>query len=70
MSDDAIRPNVDKKGVPWCDDRCPSYDGKRCERTGFRPDRICEPAVIAMVATVRRALRSDGALSGGKGEGT
>ena len=35
--------------VPLCNENCPSFDGKRCERMGCRPDRICEPAVKAVV---------------------
>lgn len=31
--------------IPRCSERCPSFDGKRCELMGFRPDGICEPAV-------------------------
>ena len=33
-------------GIPMCDeDNCPSYDGKRCRLTGFRPSHHCEPAL-------------------------
>lgn len=46
-----MKPNVDFRGVPTCsEDECPEYDGKRCKLTGFRPDRICEPAVREIVA--------------------
>lgn len=48
-----IRPHVDNTGVPNCSEECPSHDGKRCRLTGFRPDRICEPAVIAMARRCR-----------------
>lgn len=42
-------------GVPACDpDMCAQYDGKRCKLTGFRPDRICEPAVIGMAEALDR----------------
>ena len=35
--------------VPMCTlEDCPTYDGKRCAATGFRPSDICEPAVRAM----------------------
>lgn len=41
-----IRPDWGSDGaVPWCSDRCPSFDGKRCEIIGQRPGRLCEPAV-------------------------
>lgn len=45
MSDD--EPNCFwSGGIPLCQDElCPQYDGKRCRMLGFRPDRICEPAV-------------------------
>lgn len=46
-------------GLPLCSDRCPAFDGKRCELTGFRPDRVCEPFVrnlVAEVATLRAAV--------------
>jgi hypothetical protein len=55
-------PEVDEHGVPRCTyDDCPSYDGKRCEETGFRPGSICEPAVIDMVEEIRaiRVLRRE-----------
>lgn len=43
-----VRPLI-ALGVPLCSDaNCPSYDGKRCRVTGFRPSRHCEPAVEAM----------------------
>lgn len=49
-----VRPTLDKNGVPCCArEECPSYDGKRCSATGFRPDGICEPAVIEMAALAR-----------------
>lgn len=31
--------------IPRCSEKCPSFDGKRCELMGFRPDGVCEPAV-------------------------
>lgn len=40
------RPEAGEGGLPVCDERCPLHDGKRCEATGFRPDRYCEPALI------------------------
>lgn len=53
MSDD-IKPLVfPSDGVPMCQDSCPSYDGKRCRVMGFRPDRICEPAVKQMAAELK-----------------
>lgn len=52
---DTIFPQHDENGVPRCSyDRCPQYDGKRCRAIGFRPDSICEPAVIAMRQLIKR----------------
>ena len=48
-----VMPNWDEN-VPYCTDRCPEHDGKRCRILGHRPDGICEPAVIAVVASVRK----------------
>jgi len=33
------------EGVPYCNDRCQKYDGKRCDEMGRQPDSICEPEV-------------------------
>lgn len=42
-------------GVPYCStDDCDQYDGKRCMLMGLRPGHICEPAVINLVAKLRR----------------
>lgn len=38
------------EGIPCCSESCASFDGKRCELLGFRPGRICEPAVREVVA--------------------
>ena len=41
--------------VPGCAlDDCPSYDGKRCRETGFRPGSVCEPAVVEAVTLLRK----------------
>ena len=41
--------------VPVCaSDACPSFDGKRCRETGFKPDRICEPAVLEAISLLRK----------------
>ncbi len=51
-----VRPTIGEGGVPFCsEDECPSYDGKRCEKMGFRPGHICEPAVIEMANALRPA---------------
>lgn len=34
--------------VPTCSERCPSFDGKRCEVIGHRPSSLCEPMVKRM----------------------
>lgn len=56
-SDDEIAPDVQRDGVPLCSESCPKHDGKRCRLLGFRPDRICEPAVVRLVNLAER-LRS------------
>lgn len=58
-----ISPTWTDLGVPQYTERfCHEYDGKRCQVMGFRPDRICDPAVISMyevlAATQRRAAQS------------
>ena len=46
-------PNWAEDGVPRCsDEKCGSYDGKRCRLLGFRPGTICEPAARAMAAEI------------------
>ena len=52
LRDEDVRPDWAASGLPECSDRCPSHDGKRCERLGFKPDRICEPAALAIVDEV------------------
>lgn len=45
-------PNITNE-VPLCSfDACPSFDGKRCKITGYRPKELCEPAVREMSATI------------------
>jgi hypothetical protein len=44
--------------VPWCDEKCPKHDGKRCEELGFRPSAICEPEVRDIVRRERAKERS------------
>ena len=40
------------EGLPVCQTRCPSYDGKRCMVIGCRPISICEPTVRAMARAI------------------
>lgn len=55
--DPDVQPTWDGNGVPFCDrERCPSYDGKRCRAIGFRPESICEPAVIEMAAALQKEI--------------
>lgn len=49
-------PKWDSDSIPRCDERCPAFDGKRCELLGFRPDVICEPAVFELVGNARDAI--------------
>lgn len=35
----------DRFQVPYCNTKCPQFDGKRCFILGRAPDLVCEPAV-------------------------
>lgn len=55
MMDDATPPSPDWSGnTPFCDDKCPHHDGKRCRLLGHQPGTICEPVVEAMGSEIRR----------------
>lgn len=62
MSNTNPEPRIDQDGVPWCDERCHNFDGKRCELLGQRPDGICEPAVIELAASRARLIAEVNAL--------
>lgn len=48
-----MKPNL-INGIGYCaGDGCPEYDGKRCQLMGFRPQGICEPWVLELVAKVK-----------------
>ena len=53
-----VRPDIEKStGTPVCSmDECPSYDGKRCTASGFRPHDICFPAVMEMASELARRV--------------
>jgi hypothetical protein len=56
-TDGTPSPNWDQ-GVPYCsEEKCSSYDGKRCFLTGDRPGHICEPAVSAMARLFKIACK-------------
>ena len=58
MTCENIQPTWDD-GVPVCTEGdCCQYDGKRCYAMGFRPDRICEPAVMRMSTELLVARQS------------
>lgn len=40
--------------VPHCQERCPKFDGKRCDELGRQPDTICEPEVRDLQKKLRR----------------
>jgi hypothetical protein len=47
----------EREGTPYCtEDKCPNYDGKRCELLGHRPETVCVPYVRMMHGTLREAL--------------
>lgn len=54
-----IVPLFGTDNVPRCDERCPSFDGKRCEILGHRPDGICAPAVKEMSKALGLARRGE-----------
>lgn len=46
---DWIGSEIPKLGfVPYCNQACRHFDGKRCDLLGYEPNRICEPAVARM----------------------
>lgn len=44
----------DDMGTPICTEKCPKHDGKRCGILGYRPGKICEPAVRDLNADYRK----------------
>jgi hypothetical protein len=40
-----VQPDYDEHGVGYCNDKCPSFDGKRCDVTGNQPRSylLCYP---------------------------
>jgi hypothetical protein len=56
-----VEPTCDPEtGVPFCStDECKSYDGKRCKVLGLRPGSICEPAVIDVMAALRKLVAAE-----------
>lgn len=57
MSDERIQPNY-INGVPRCsEEKCPSYDGKRCQLLGQKPDSICAPEVKLRFGQLERMNR-------------
>jgi hypothetical protein len=64
VCDERIQPDVREDGMPTCsEDACEAYDGKRCRETGFRPNFVCEPAVVRLIhaATEKANLIDQGA---------
>ncbi len=43
------KPMVGDDGIPKCNERCPQYDGKRCELLGHQPQSLCEPTLAITV---------------------
>jgi hypothetical protein len=57
LAEKGIRPDWDPE--PLCVDTCPSHDGKRCERLGFRaPEGDC---CLLAVRRILRVLGEEGA---------
>jgi hypothetical protein len=51
---ESMQPEINDLGVPLCDERCPSHDGKRCRLLGLPPSIVCEPAVAVMAQHIAR----------------
>lgn len=51
----AIEPDV-CGGIPFCSERCPQHDGKRCRILGLKPGNICEPGVSRILEERDAAL--------------
>lgn len=52
-----VKPDWGSDGAaPFCSERCPSFDGKRCEVLGHRPGSLCEPAVRDAIAMAIRLI--------------
>ena len=62
ISVEGIRDDIDPEwlglGVPLCTQSgCRKYDGERCAVMGFRPETVCQPAVISMYELLLAARR-------------
>ena len=51
-----MRPDWNNRFVPECSDCCPSFDGKRCQLLGHRPDEVCRPAIAVICIKANHAL--------------
>lgn len=49
-----IEPRLDDRQIPWCNERCPYFDGKRCELLGHPPESVCLPGVQILVDMANR----------------
>jgi len=51
-----IGPCVEPDGTPYCSERCPGHDGKRCESLGVRAPEggACPPAASLLVSEILR----------------
>lgn len=58
---DHIQPKF-HNDIGYCQEKCPSYDGKRCEVMGFHPESICEPWLNELIYNYKELTRyiSDG----------
>jgi len=46
----------ERAGVPYCtEEKCVSYDGKRCALLGHAPEKVCVPYVRLMAQTLADA---------------
>lgn len=52
-----MNPTYDENNpIPYCnDEQCGSFDGKRCSKLGYRPSRVCEPALKLALEPLKMA---------------
>jgi len=57
MATEEMTIREDAEGVPWCgEEKCGSFDGKRCKLMGHAPEGVCVPYVQLMSSTLTKAL--------------
>jgi len=44
--------------IPFCSEKCPHFDGKRCRVMGFKPSSLCGPVVAQMAKLLSQSSDS------------